>query len=184
MQFIGLLSDGRGGLCVTLIRRRRRSWRHLSRCGSVTTRLWMPLASIHYRVAASLPRGEGKGLVFFVILKTYRYQYVFGYKQSKNIPRARLPLGGKVSPSECDGRRMRGNVQFFVKQFDKPKSECPAIFCDPDRSEHLHRALRHLQAPRKSAQGQEAGKEESLHIVPIGNQLKSFLLQRGFAYSL
>ena len=52
--------------------------RHLSRCGSVTTRLWMPLASIHYRVAALLPRGEGKGLVLFVILKTYRYQYVFG----------------------------------------------------------------------------------------------------------
>ena len=45
-------------------------------------------------------------------------------KQKKNIPRARLPLGGKVSPSECDGRRMRGNVQFLsVKQFDKPKFE-------------------------------------------------------------
>ena len=47
-----------------------------------------------------------------------------GYKQRKNTPRARLPLGGKVSPSECDGRRMRGNVQFLsVKQFDKPKVE-------------------------------------------------------------
>ena len=31
----------------------------LSRYGSVTTRLWMPPASIHYRVAASLPQGEG-----------------------------------------------------------------------------------------------------------------------------
>ena len=26
----------------------------------------------------TFPRGEGKGLVFFVILKTHRYQYVFG----------------------------------------------------------------------------------------------------------
>ena len=79
-------------------------------------------------LVGTFPRGEGKGLVFLVVLKTYKYQYVLWHKQRKNIPRARLPLGGKVSPSECGGRRMRGNVQFFVKQFDKPKFEA---FCPP-----------------------------------------------------
>ena len=75
-------------------------------------------------LVGTFPRGEGKSLMFLVVLKNYKYQYVFWHKQRKNIPRARLPLGGKVSPSECDGRRMRGNVQFLsVKQFDKPKFE-------------------------------------------------------------
>ena len=75
-------------------------------------------------LVGTFPPGEGKGLMFLVVLKTYKYQYVFWHKQRKNIPRARLPLGGKVSHSECDGRRMRGNEQFLsVKQFDKPKFE-------------------------------------------------------------
>ena len=54
LQFIGLLSDGRSGLCVTLIR--------------------LPPQEL----VGTFPRGEGKCLMFFVILKTYRYQYVFG----------------------------------------------------------------------------------------------------------
>ena len=63
LQFIGLLSDGRSGLCVTLIR--------------------LPPQEL----VGTFPRGEGKIFMFFCYPKTYMYQYVFGFRRTRDILR-------------------------------------------------------------------------------------------------
>ena len=51
-----------------------------------------------HKAGATFPRGEGKGLVFFVVLKTDTHQYVFGYKENATMPHSCLPLGGRCRP--------------------------------------------------------------------------------------
>ena len=50
-----------------------------------------------------LPLGEGKAFLFFENLKTYKQQYVFGYKKSENAPHSCLPLGEGGTPFGRDG---------------------------------------------------------------------------------
>ena len=83
--------------CVTLIRRRRRSWRHLPLRGRQA-------------------RGNGS----FLFKKSV---FSFWYQQKEGVPHTLAFPWGKVPTSPCGGRRMRVTVPISARfrQPDKPQ---------------------------------------------------------------